>query len=1057
MSRCSKAIYCAARWFFTCLVLRTAAGCFLLAATCMHAAAQTPGGVSSTLSAWFKANTQPGNVLPDNNQGTQVSEWKSELGNLSVTQSTASSRPLFVAAWNTGTNFNFNPCLQFATSQVRGLVNTGSTPELLGNNGTYFLVLNTYREAGYTSSTCFSYISPATGARYQAKADFRIQTGVSAGSGYIADLNPTATSLNPAGIPAITYQPQSAVLLTSRSAGAAFRCRRNADTTVLGSGGIYYPAVGNGLGIGFSAPGNGESSSSAIAEVITYNATLADADVNKVETYLAIKYGITLSQGATFTLPLGPTHYTLSDGTVAWNATANSGYGHNITGIGRDDGSALAQMQSRSVHDSALVSLYNGATGGVFPAMNKDNTNGFANDKSVLLAGDNGLDRNLAVCLFNGKIARMNRVWKVQKTGTVNTVTIAADAADVHAAVKFLLVSSNPLFPSGGTVFFPVQQAGTKLYAEAALNSNDYFTFATDSLQVQMTVVQPSCSQPNGGSVSTIVTGGMAPYAYSWNSTPVQTGGNASGLGGGNYILTTTGNGGCAATFPVTLLTPPVPDVSAAASATSVCPGTPVTLTASVISGTVNTLTWKPGGQSGSSLLVTPADTTTYSVIGDAGGGCADTFYITVAVKPLPSSAFAISPDTVCVGTAQTVTYTGSAPATASYNWNNFAGASVQTGSAGGPYSIVFGNPGTYNLQLQVVQNGCVSVVSTGKAVVSPQPIAGISLSNVSFCAGDIVTVSFSGTAGSTATATWKWGSGKVTGGSGFGPYKVKYTNSDFIRLSIKDGACSANATLPVTVIPVPLAAFTADPSSGCIPLAVHFTNQSANADAYQWTFGNGNTSTATNPSDTYIATGSYTVTLIASSQGKCYDTLTMGNMINTATPPVVAFSSVPGANTPVELRLATYSFTNLSQNAVSYNWTFGDGNGSAATDPVYQYTRPGNYTVTLYATIDGCTDSLSQKYYMVIPDKTLDIPNAFSPNGDGINDRWEIKALSGYPDCTVEVFNRWGQAVYSSKGYRSPWDGRYKSDLLPVATYYYVITSTPGASPYKGWVVLLR
>jgi len=141
----------------------------------------------------------------------------------------------------------------------------------------------------------------------------------------------------------------------------------------------------------------------------------------------------------------------------------------------------------------------------------------------------------------------------------------------------------------------------------------------------------------------------------------------------------------------------------------------------------------------------------------------------------------------------------------------------------------------------------------------------------------------------------------------------------------------------------------------------------------------------------------------------------------------------------------------------VSYEWTFGDGNTSAAANPVYQYMQPGSYIVTLYATTDGCTDSVSHKYYTVIPDKIPDIPNAFSPNGDGINDRWEIKALAGYPDCTVDVFNRWGQSVYSSKGYRNPWDGNYKNILLPLGTYYYVITTTPGARPYKGWVLLLK
>jgi hypothetical protein len=219
-------------------------------------AAQSPGGISTHLSSWFKANTKvTGNILPNTNNNTPVNEWKSELGNISVTQATGSRQPLFLANFNTAANFNFNPSLQFASSQTRGLINTGSTPDLLGNNGTYFLVVNTNRETSVTSSTCFSYNSVNTGARYQAKADFRIQTGTGSGFGYIADLDPAATGLNVAGIPAITYPRSSAIVLTSRSAGASFRARRNADTTILGSGSIYYPSIGPGLGIGFNSGG----------------------------------------------------------------------------------------------------------------------------------------------------------------------------------------------------------------------------------------------------------------------------------------------------------------------------------------------------------------------------------------------------------------------------------------------------------------------------------------------------------------------------------------------------------------------------------------------------------------------------------------------------------------------------------------------------------------------------------------------------------------------------------------------------------------------------------
>ena len=83
-------------------------------------------------------------------------------------------------------------------------------------------------------------------------------------------------------------------------------------------------------------------------------------------------------------------------------------------------------------------------------------------------------------------------------------------------------------------------------------------------------------------------------------------------------------------------------------------------------------------------------------------------------------------------------------------------------------------------------------------------------------------------------------------------------------------------------------------------------------------------------------------------------------------------------------------------------------------------------------------------------------IPNAFSPNGDGINDTWIIQYLESYPGTTVDVFNRYGQKVYSSIGYDKPWDGRYNGKILPIGTYYYVINPKNGRAIMSGSVTII-
>jgi gliding motility-associated-like protein len=93
-----------------------------------------------------------------------------------------------------------------------------------------------------------------------------------------------------------------------------------------------------------------------------------------------------------------------------------------------------------------------------------------------------------------------------------------------------------------------------------------------------------------------------------------------------------------------------------------------------------------------------------------------------------------------------------------------------------------------------------------------------------------------------------------------------------------------------------------------------------------------------------------------------------------------------------------------------------------------------------------------------IIETDRLRIPNAFSPNGDNTNDRWVIPELNLYPNCKVNVYNRYGQPVFSANnGYSIPWDGTYNGKPLPIATYYYIIELEPGAPLLSGYVMILR
>ncbi|MCA6448821.1 MAG: gliding motility-associated C-terminal domain-containing protein [Chitinophagaceae bacterium] len=103
-----------------------------------------------------------------------------------------------------------------------------------------------------------------------------------------------------------------------------------------------------------------------------------------------------------------------------------------------------------------------------------------------------------------------------------------------------------------------------------------------------------------------------------------------------------------------------------------------------------------------------------------------------------------------------------------------------------------------------------------------------------------------------------------------------------------------------------------------------------------------------------------------------------------------------------------------------------------------------------------GC--SLVAAVEVLVNDPPLVPPNAFSPNGDGVHDYWEIPLLTDmYPDCLVSIYNRLGQLLFRSVGYNKPWDGKYKGIDQPVATYYYVIKPSAELAAVGGSVTILR
>jgi gliding motility-associated-like protein len=159
------------------------------------------------------------------------------------------------------------------------------------------------------------------------------------------------------------------------------------------------------------------------------------------------------------------------------------------------------------------------------------------------------------------------------------------------------------------------------------------------------------------------------------------------------------------------------------------------------------------------------------------------------------------------------------------------------------------------------------------------------------------------------------------------------------------------------------------------------------------------------------------------------------------------AFSFIPG--NPVKLN-HTLNFQNKSQNASAWLWIFDATDSSRIKSPVYTYTDTGNYEVKLVAYgLEGCPNDTTVENIRII-DGTIAIyiPNVFSPDGNTINDLFEIKG-TGIKDYSMSIFNRWGELIYDKKSStlnsRSDlgWDGTFKGAPVPEGVYLYMVTVT--------------
>ncbi len=417
--------------------------------------ATAPGGVVPSLGWWFQGNAGL------QTSGSAVTGWQDGNGLVSVSQGTVASQP-------TATKYqNFNPIVTFDGVNDALINGAGYWKGTTGNQQYNTFIVSTNQNAGGVNAAFAentvqgqqTMFLPYTG---------NVHNGLWIGPvPFVASSNQIGT----VGMPYLwsgTYNNSSVPKLNTISQNGK----------EVGTSALTVAFDGNNSPLYLGGSGNGWQYNGDIAEVAMYATDLTPIQRQQIQSYLALKWGISLDQSV-------PTNYLASDGSIYWDVAASGVYTHNIAGIAYDLSAGLNQKQSRSVNTTNSGNIVTIGLGAI-AATNADNASVLTVDRSAMVWSDNGEASQFATALTGPGSTilnnRMTRVWRVQENGTVGSVQVAIPATTGLGPTVYLVVSDDDTIDASDDYLpLSLHTVGSTNYLAANVNfdAGQYFTFAT--------------------------------------------------------------------------------------------------------------------------------------------------------------------------------------------------------------------------------------------------------------------------------------------------------------------------------------------------------------------------------------------------------------------------------------------------------------------------------------------------------------------------------------------------------------------------------------------------
>jgi gliding motility-associated-like protein len=463
--------------------------------------------------------------------------------------------------------------------------------------------------------------------------------------------------------------------------------------------------------------------------------------------------------------------------------------------------------------------------------------------------------------------------------------------------------------------------------------------------------------------------------------------------------------------------------------------------------------------------------------------GCkSDTTVFNTKINPIPKISYVVPEVCVTDGSATFIDSSSIADGSQSqfiWNWTIFPGTNnkkqpVFVNASAQNAKVIVTKEDYYNTMLKVTsKDGCADSLMQQFTVNGPTPKASFVVQKLdSLCSNDFTSIMNTSTVDFgnvtkldivwdllSAPAVKKTDQTPVNGSiytNWYPNLPTPATQSFTIKITAYSGnaaTCQSSATQIVTVYPQPKANFSSSVPEICANNSIQFTDLSngitSTINKWNWDFSKNKLASVPNPLTKFTDSGNIQVSLfVTNTQGCVSDTAIKQILVDPLPILVMGNSKVVLEGASINLNPQFVYGTQLN-----YLWTpqqyLNNDNSLAPTA-----TPTNDITYRLLVTgIGGC--SISDTLFVKVLKKPI-IPNAFSPNGDGINDVWRIDYLDSYQGATVDIFNRYGQKVYSSLGYSTPWNGKYNGKTLPVGTYYYIINPKNGRQILSGSVTII-